>query len=53
MPWSENLFDGAYSTAYASAYYIIIATPTNYDPKRDPFDCSAMGTVYRSYIICQ
>lgn len=29
-------------SAYAHADYIVIATPTNYDPQKDFFDCSAV-----------
>lgn len=33
------------SNAYETADYVIVATPTNYDPQRDSFDCTSVETV--------
>ena len=37
--------DGA--SAYADADFVIVSTPTNYDPKQNFFDCSAVEAVLR------
>ncbi len=33
------------AVAYASADFVVIAAPTNYDPQKNFFDCSAVETV--------
>ena len=41
-----------YREAYINAEYIIIAAPTNYDSKRNSFDCTAVETIITQVIDC-
>lgn len=41
-------FDGG--TAYKNSDFVIIAVPTNYDPKNNFFDCSAVESVIESVL---
>jgi len=38
--------------AYADADYIIVAAPTNYDPQKNFFDCSAVEAVLKMVLEC-
>ena len=40
------------SSAYAEADFIVLAVPTNYDPKTNFFDCSAVESVLRQIKAC-
>ena len=42
--------DGA--TAYANVDFVIVAAPTNYDPKQNFFDCSAVESVLKLVLEC-
>ena len=39
-------------TAYTEADFVVVAAPTNYDPQRNFFDCSAVESVIDSVLGC-
>ncbi len=39
-------------SAYASADFVVISTPTNYDPQKNFFDCSAVEAVIELVLEC-
>ena len=39
-----------WQTAYANADFVVVATPTNYDPQKNFFDCSAVEDVIRKVL---
>ena len=39
-------------TAYTEADFVVVAAPTNYDPQRNFFDCSAVESVIDSVLKC-
>lgn len=39
-----------WKTAYADAEFVVVATPTNYDPQKNFFDCSAVEDVIQKVL---